>query len=388
MNILVLTDIIPAPILTKQKRENDVLITTADLHEHMQKDVKYTFVFIVPYSNFFFSLISKKWKEFVDFRRLKSFQYKNRTIEIITVPNILRNGLFKSVLIPIGYFMNRKKLKRIIKDHDIDIVHAHTIKSEAGIAHQLYKRFKIPYVITTRELGTVEVDRSIKKYISNAKAIISQGYLQKTMADQLHENSYLLPHGVDSRFLTKEKIYSRDTAPLRIVTLSRLLVWKNIDKVLLALEKIQHGFIFDIYGDGPAEEGLKDLLSKLTIQPYVNFKGYIPYEEVPDMLVNYDLFILPSYKEKFGRVYIEAMACGLPVIGAKTCGMDGYIQEGVHGFTVNHKDVDEISNVINKFISDDTLKITLGKNAKKLAEAFPWEEIINKLDCIYKNAIK
>lgn len=385
MNILVLTDIIQAPILTKQKRENDVLFTTAELHEKMQKDVKFTFVFIVPYSNFFLSKFSKFWNEYKTFKDLGKFNYKNRLIEIIPVPTF--KGRFKSALFSLAYIINRRKLERIIKENKIDLVHAHNVRLDSGMAYELYKRFKIPYVITSRELGTIKLDGYIKKCLTEAKAVLSLAPTQNKLAKLLNKNAFVVPHGVDSRFLETEKVYIRNSEPVRIVTMCRLLRWKNIDKVLLALEKIQHGFIYDVYGEGPDEQRLQDILSTLSIRSSVNFKGYIPYEKVPETLVNYDLFVMPSYKEKFGRVYIEAMACGLPVIGAKNCGIDDYIEEGVQGFTVNHRDVEELTNVLNKFITNKTLAITLGRNAKTYSKNFPWEVIIKKIDCIYRNAI-
>jgi len=388
MNVLVLTDILPAPILTKKRQENDVLITTATFHENLHPDVKYIFVFVVTYSNFFLSLISNKWKEFKQFKGLGKYNYQGREIEIIAVPNFKEDGPFKAMFINIGYYINRKKLKQLITASSIDLVHAHQIKTDAGIAYNLYKDLGIPYVVTSRKLGKLTLGKTLKEYLSSAKAIINLGYEQKAIADQHNKHSYLVPHGIDQHFLARERKYDPVKQPLRIVSLCRLLKWKNIDKVLLALENVQHDFTYDIYGDGPDLERLQSLLSESTISAKVNFKGYIPYHDVPGTLMKYDLFVLPSYREMFGRVYIEAMACGLPVIGAKNCGIDGYIENGVQGFLVNHLDIQEITHTINRFMEDDALKITMGKNAKNLSNDFSWVQVIDKVDSIYRQSLK
>jgi teichuronic acid biosynthesis glycosyltransferase TuaC len=387
MNILVLTNIIPAPVLTSKKRENDVLITSAEIHESMNSEVKYTFVFIIPYANRFLGLFKPKWKEFKIFKDLKKFNYKDREIEIVPVPNFREDGMFKSLLINIGYLMNKKKLKRIIEENKIDLIHAHNIKSNAGIANHLYKDYGIPYVVTTRKLGKVNLESGLKQYVTDAKAAISLNYRQKRLAELFNKNSFLIPHGIDQRFLTKEKVYQHDSGPLKLISVTRLLFWKNIDKVFLALEKVKYDFIYDIYGDGPEMENLKTILEASPIRSKVCFKGFIPYDDIPDTLASYDVFILPSFRELFGRVYIEAMACGLPVIASRGCGMDGYIENGVHGFLVNHLDIEEITGVIHKFMEDDHLKITMGKNAKALSNNFSWNQIIRKIDTIYKTSI-
>src|SRR5690606_1249079 len=136
-----------------------------------------------------------------------------------------------------------------------------------------------------------------------------------------------------------EKIYN-DGPVLKIVTMARLLDWKNIDKVLYALKNIGAGFTYDIYGDGPEFKHLERIVQESGLQDKVQFKGFVPYDLVPQTMAEYDLFVLPSYKEWFGRVYIEAMACGLPIIGSRRTGMDGYITEGEQGFLVDHTNLD------------------------------------------------
>ena len=428
MNILVLTDVLPAPVLSGKKHENDVLLTTAVFHEKQQADVKYTFVFVTSYSNLLLSFVSRKWKELYQFKLLRKYEMRGRVITILPVPNFQEDGPFKALFIKIGYYMNKRKLRQLLERHHIDLVHAHDIKLNAGLAYHIYKEHGIPYVVTTRKLGKLKFGRTLVKYLQHAKSVINLGFSQQAIAEKYHANSTIIPHGVDDRFLKQQKVYAqqssneeqkertealqrkqtipgeerqstelqknlqgkqlapgkekqsekqqlpqqqsegaenltgkprvkkqeqqiayskhREAAPLKIVSLCRLLKWKNIDKVFLALEQLDGDFIYDIYGEGPDQARLQNILSTLKIRDKVHFKGYLAYQEVPETLVRYDLFVLPSFREMFGRVYIEAMACGLPVIGAKNCGIDGYIENGVQGFLVNHQDVDEIAAAI------------------------------------------
>ena len=100
-------------------------------------------------------------------------------------------------------------------------------------------------------------------------------------------------------------------------------------------------------------------------------------------LANYDIFILPSYYETFGRVYFEAMAAGIPVICAKNSGIYGYFKESVEGFSVDHKDINDICSKLELLIKDPSLRTQIGRNARKLVEAYTWENVVQELHQIY-----
>ncbi len=384
MNILVLTNVLPAPILTKNIRENDVLIRTADLHESMYKDVNYTFVFVLS-TSFFTHLLPGKHREHKTFLGLRKYTYEGREIEIISVPAHRLNTIMWPYYICLAYLRNRKILSRIVRDHKIDLIHAHNIMGDVGMAYHLSKSFNIPYVVTVRQFSRIaHFQQRVKKFVAGAKALISLGYAEQQKVGSWNKNSHLISHGVDERFLSQQKTYSSGNT-LRIVSVCRLLDWKNLDQVIYALEQIGSGFTYDIYGDGPYEDRLKDIVAQSSIKDRVTFHGYIAYDLVPQTLATYDLFVLPSFTELFGRVYIEAMACGLPVIGARRTGMDGYITEGEQGFLVDHNDVNDVKAAIQKFIDDSSLKITMGKKAKTFSEGFSWSSIISRIDKLYRS---
>lgn len=384
MNVLILTNVVPAPILTTKKRENDVLLKTAALHEAMHEDVKYTFVYVL-YTSFFAKWMPKH-KEHKDFLDLKSFSADNRNIEIISVPRFKWNAQLWSVYMRLAYMLNRKQLHRIVKDNNINLIHAHNIMADAGVAYHLSRHFKIPYLVTSRQMGKGKLDKHIIKFMARANALISLSHQEKKACDPFNKNSYVIGHGIEKPFLNQQKEYNPGKV-LKIVTMARLLDWKNIDKVLYALENIKEGFIYDVYGDGPELNHLEKIVKGSSIACKVQFKGFIPYDLVPQTLAEYDLFVLPSYKEWFGRVYIEAMACGLPIIGSRRTGMDGYITEGEQGFLVDHTNLDDLQQAIQKFVSDKDLKVVMGKKAKVFAQDFSWDVAIGKIDKLYRAVV-
>ena len=385
MNILVLTNVLPAPILTFNARENDVLIRTAELHEARHKDVHYTFVFVLFTS--YTARFQSKYKEHKDFMDLKSYVHAGRKIEIISLPTFKWNEKLWPLYVKLAFWKNRSKLRRIVQENKINVIHGHNLLADLGIAYELSKDQKLPFLMTIRKIGLMEtLGKHIRKFAAAAAGLISLGVYERNLGATLNNHNHMISHGIDRRFLDQQKEWSADKT-LKIVTVSRLLAWKNIDQILYALEQIKEDFTYDIYGDGPFENDLKAIVAKSSIADKVRFHGFIDYSAVPGTLAKYDLFVLPSYRELFGRVYIEAMACGLPIICAKTTGMDGYITVGEQGFLVDHTSVDELKTTIQQFITDPTLKATMGRKAKAFAQDFSWDAVIDKLDGVYRSVL-
>jgi glycosyltransferase involved in cell wall biosynthesis len=90
---------------------------------------------------------------------------------------------------------------------------------------------------------------------------------------------------------------------------------------------------------------------------------YSSYEDIPKYMAASDVFVLPSISEGLGIVLLEAMACGVPVIGSKIGGISDIIFDGYNGLLVEPKDIQSLANAIMRVLSDNTLKIALSRGA-------------------------
>ena len=145
---------------------------------------------------------------------------------------------------------------------------------------------------------------------------------------------------------------------------------------------IKKDFIFDIYGDGPEFNRLQEIIKANGMESKVFLKGRVLNSILPSILPNYDLFILTSYPETFGRVYLEAMACGLPVMATKNTGIDGIITDGIEGFLVQPTQ-ESITEYIMKIVNNPPILTKMGIMAHKTVKNYTWERISNKYYEIY-----
>ena len=112
-----------------------------------------------------------------------------------------------------------------------------------------------------------------------------------------------------------------ERGPFRIGYLGRWTAPKGIDLLLRAGAGLAGDWRVEIRGGGEEGEALRQLAGQLGVQDRVEFAPYVPSTEVPAYLAHLDALVLPSrttpsWKEQFGRVLIEAMACQVPVVGA------------------------------------------------------------------------
>ena len=190
----------------------------------------------------------------------------------------------------------------------------------------------------------------------------------------------VIPHGVDAdRFRFKTEYPQR---PSRLVTIARLLPWKRIDRLVLAvadLRKIAPGLTLDIYGDGEARAHIEGVIAAAGAQGYVTLRGMVPADQLQIELSGYDVFVLPSISEAFGLVFLEAMAAGLPVVGHKSAGPADIIEHGETGLLFEQDTVADLSRVLAQLITTDGWAAQLGRNARKIAQSrFSWAAVANR----------
>jgi len=391
MVILNISEVLPAPIKDKAT-ENDILLVTATKHQQFYPDAKHFFVLVIPYVSWITTLFSNRWTEYFVLRKKGSYSTPHYSVSVIALP---KRGygipLLRPLLNWLSYKMNKKKLLAMVDQHHPDIIHAHNVHNTAYLAKKIAEQTGIPYIVTVRKISHFKNSPSVRQLLSEANAVISISPTQKKTADLFvsTRKSYLLPHGVDDSFINYIQDQQPSSAqPIKLISICRLIPLKNIDTVILVLAKINLPFIYTIYGEGDDYQRLHKLVSSLSIKDNVHFMGHVQHEQVLQVLASHDIFIMPSYPETLGRVFLEAMGIGLPVIAAKDTGIDGFIENGISGFLVDHTDVDELSSVLSLLISDAELRKTISFHAKKKISEFSWVKIIHRLHEIYSSVTR
>ena len=143
-------------------------------------------------------------------------------------------------------------------------------------------------------------------------------------------------------------------------------------------------------GDEGVVERLKALTEIYAAPDLLDFEGYVQKEALPMELSAAHVFAAPSYYEGGpGFVYLEAMACGLPVIGCSGSGVDEIVVSGETGMLVPPGNVDALEEALRKILSDRTLRERMGTQAREyVLRNADSHHCINRLDVFYKSVIE
>ena len=230
----------------------------------------------------------------------------------------------------------------------------------AVMVGQLCRTLKIPYTVMTygKEVW-YELPESEKKSLAAASRIWACSRYSRDLAhaaNQIPKEKFdMLPCVVDgSKFTPGE-------APLELIeryqlqgavvltTVARLWagdIYKGVDVTIRALPEIAGAFAnvkYVVIGRGDDQPRLAQLATDLGVADRVIFAGFVPDEELIDHYRLADVYVMPS-KEGFGIVYLEAMACGVPVIAGDDDGSADPLQDGRVGWQVPHRDPDAVTS--------------------------------------------
>ncbi|EGW39923.1 glycosyltransferase [Desulfosporosinus sp. OT] len=293
----------------------------------------------------------------------------------------------------------------------VDIIHAHVAHPDGAAAVRLGRKFNIPVVVTIHGQDfayTLNRSRicaeSVRATLKDASRVIlvsdklRNQYGLESWADQL-EKYRVIYNGVDLDDVV-QRPESQGTygehqprASRRILlTVGFLRPDKGHAMVLKALPELIREFPdleYRIVGDGSERQTLEALTAELGLEEYVVFRGSLPHPEAMREMAQCDIFILPSWNEAFGVVYLEAMAHNKPIIGTTGEGISEILaQEGV-GKAVPPKDVLAITEEIRGLLRNPEQAVAMGSRGKELVtRKFTWEYNAQKTLKVYEEIIK
>ena len=169
-----------------------------------------------------------------------------------------------------------------------------------------------------------------------------------------------------------------------IISVGRLVHRKGQDKLIAALPAIKAkipNVHLVLVGVGPHQEHLEKLAAKLKVADCVTFIGRINYAELPKYICLGDIFAMPSRSRFFGLeveglgiVYLEASACGLPIVGGKSGGAPDAVLVGETGVVVDGTKTFEIAEACIELLNNPELCALMGANGRAwIIENWRWE---------------
>ena len=199
------------------------------------------------------------------------------------------------------------------------------------------------------------------------------------------ERVRVVPEGVDTEFWNPDPAAASegdaDDAP-SIVSVARQYPRKDTPTLLRAFALVRRerpGVRLRVVGGGPGLEHHRGLARRLGLGEEVRFLGTIPEREaVREEYRRADVFCLPSRQEGFGLAFLEAMACGLPVVGAAAGAVPEVVPEGRAGFLVPPVDPRSLANALLRLLGDRGTRRRLGDAGRRHARGYAWPRVARR----------
>ena len=173
--------------------------------------------------------------------------------------------------------------------------------------------------------------------------------------------------------------------------ISRLVEEKGILVLLAALAGLKGDWRLHIIGTGPLEGKARKKAAALGIAERITWERGVPSTRVPERLRTFSLLVQPSltrrhWKEQFGRAVMEAMACGVPVIGSTSAEIPSVI--GDAGLVVPEGDPRTLQSAIQRLLSDPDLRQDLAQRGRaRVLNCFTHRRIADQTAAAYRAAV-
>lgn len=351
---------------------------------------------------------------------LHDLGYGNRIVHIPSGPEI---PLKKSELLEyvntyvanIEHFIEAKQLQ-------YDLIHAHYwLSGMAGL--ELRERWGIPLIQMFHTLalmkkrvarGGLEAEPGERvvgerKLLGEADRVVAATQAELAQIQWLYQTNtdkvVVIPPGVDTAHFypiaideAREFISMGDETRM-ILFVGRIEALKGIETLIKAIAKLQNeGFLetnpicLSIIGGeaGVSEEEMSAEMARLQamrlesgLNDIVQFLGKRDQDTLQYYYSAAEIVVVPSHYESFGLVALEAMACGTPVVASETGGLAFLVRDGETGFHVPAGNVDALSERIKEVLSDEVLRVRMGKAASSYARQYDWSIITDQVLDLY-----
>ena len=219
-----------------------------------------------------------------------------------------------------------------------DLIMGHWASPQAGLIVRLKRVYNCKTSIVLHGQGYCDKP-TIKEYLSYIDKIGCRSVTESntiTSLLSLKVKPFVCYSGIPSTFIEQHSFngdkFNSIKSNCRFVYAGRLVKYKSIDKVLIALSSLTFNYSFDIIGEGPEKDALMSLAKKLGIENKVFFRGKLSREETIRIMNESHVFIMISKGEVFGLVYLESMSSSCLTIGSRGEGIDGVIVDSFNGF--------------------------------------------------------
>jgi len=292
-----------------------------------------------------------------------------------------------------------------------DVVHAHfwmsgkaAVDGTRGLGIPVVQTFHALGAVKRRWQGTADTSPAPRVRVETAVARSAAGVIA-TCADEVAELEAMgvdprrvtvVPSGVDTDSFTPDGPAAPRTEVPRLLVIGRLVARKGLGDVLSALARLPDAELVVVGGPDaddlatdPSATAVLDQAVGLGVADRVRLVGRADRGEVTGWIRSADVVVCAPWYEPFGIVPLEAMACGVPVVGTAVGGLIDTVVDGRTGLLVPPRCPERLADALRRLLDDPPLRARMGAAGReRVVAAYDWREVARKTEINYRRIIR
>ncbi len=312
--------------------------------------------------------------------------------------------------------VNQRRVNRIVRQEQLDILHSHTEFSLGRAAKRAAKRLNLPHVHTLHTLyeqyrhylriGKCLSPKMIQRYVAwfvqgCHTLICPSKKVQDYAASFLPSfHSVVIGNGVNRRKFHPNLLSAEEKRRVRsgfgihasdrvMMYVGRMAQEKRSKELLSSLLPLLHNnpdYKALLVGNGPSYTQLVNLVKTEGVQRQVIFPGYMAWEAIPLLYSIADVFVTVSLSENHPMTLIEAIMCGLPIVARRDESYRELVEDGYNGFLV---DSDELfGERVAQILCDEEMRDVFSERSVRMSQHCTVEKYAEKLEVLYQAVVK
>jgi len=277
-----------------------------------------------------------------------------------------------------------------------DLMHVHFAVPTGPVAYLVHRLTGIPYVITAH-LGDVpggvpeQTDRLFRwlrpftvPVWRTAHTVTAVSSFVASLAEQAYAISpVVIPNGLDlSRY---PSVVRRPSSPTRFVWVGRFQAQKNLLFGLRRLADVRHlGWHLDLVGDGSDRLEAEQFTRDAGLGDRVTFHGWVAPDEADRIMARADVLYVTSLSEGLSVVTIQALACGLAVVGSRIGGVADVVEDGVNGLLCSLEDPEAFVKALRSVCEEPDMLTRMKVASRAKANRFDLERVTDRYEEIFR----
>jgi PEP-CTERM/exosortase A-associated glycosyltransferase len=289
-----------------------------------------------------------------------------------------------------------RAVAKVLPAWEFDLLHAHAGVPDGAAARRVAAELGIPYLVTSHGSDVLRASRwspaihaELHDAFRHARTTIFPSSRARQRARDVglsEERGEVLWNGYREDLFTAPTPNSKqDEKPLRIICVANLVPSKGVDLLIEAMAAVEQPLELHLVGDGPERDSLLALADRLGVE--LRWDARLERRDLASALGDAHCFAMPAVGESFGIVYLEAMACGLPVIAPAGEGIADIVGHELEGLLLTERSAKALTGALDRLAGDRQLRARLASGARRRAAGLGWARHAAELERVYRDSL-